>query len=585
MERFNLLPGQAPACVTVLLVEDCEDEAALLVAELASRGLCLEHRRVASAGDMREALLAREWDLVISDHCMPGFDSMGALEVLNTSGKDIPFIIYSGNIPEQQALLAMTKGVSDYVTKGRVDRLLPVIERELKGAAARRAVRQADCRIDALAHYDALTDLPNHTLFCQRLEQWLAACNDAVGPRGAILFVDLDRFMRINSSFGYAAGNRVLAMVAQRLRESIEPDVLLARLGSDKFGLLLGQVTSRASAETLAQWLMAAFDAPFLLDSVELFITPSIGVAMIPDDGDNAYELVGNAETAMSFVKQSGGHNMRFYGREMNASAAERLALEAELRHAIERREFFLQYQPCLDGAGRTVSVEALLRWRHPVRGVVPPDRFIPLADESGLIVDIGAWVLSEACRQGRAWHDLGHRDLSVSVNVSAVQFGQPRLLHAVYDALHDSGFPSHCLILELTESVLMRDAESTISMLRSLKNLGVKIAMDDFGTGYSSLSYLKRFPIDIVKIDRSFVRDLPGDDEDAAIVRAIKALARSLHLSVIAEGVETREQLDFLRSERCERFQGFLLSRPLDSERLAEFMTRQERLRQPQLH
>jgi diguanylate cyclase (GGDEF)-like protein len=581
LDRIDYLPDRALHNLALLLVEDCEDEACLLLAELASKGVRTDHLRVDNAADMRRALAGRDWDLVISDHCMPGFDSLGALDVLNESGKDLPFIIYSGNIPEHQALSAMGKGVGDYVAKGRVDRLLPVILRELKGAAARRAAREAGSRIEELAHYDALTDLPNHTLFCTRVADWLAR----PGCSGAILTLDLDRFMRINASFGYEAGNRVLRLVGRRLAECIEANVVLARLGGDRFGFLVQGLTSRESAHTLAQWVLRAFDAPFVLDGLELFLTPSIGLAMFPEDGAEVYELLANAETAMAFVKQGGGHNARFYRREMNESAAERVVLETELRHAMERGEFFLEYQPCVDAAGRTVSVEALVRWRHPVHGVMPPDRFIPLADESGLIVDIGAWVLREACRQGRAWHDLGHPELSVSVNVSAVQFGQPRLLHAVYDALSESGFPAQCLILELTESVLMRDAESTISMLRSLKNLGVKIAMDDFGTGYSSLSYLKRFPIDIVKIDRSFVRELPGDEEDVAIVRAIKALARSLHLSVIAEGVETPEQLSFLQTERCERFQGFLLSRPLEPERLADFLTRQERARQHMLH
>jgi EAL domain-containing protein (putative c-di-GMP-specific phosphodiesterase class I) len=259
---------------------------------------------------------------------------------------------------------------------------------------------------------------------------------------------------------------------------------------------------------------------------------------------------------------------MIFYAREMSASSAEKLVLETHLRHAVQRGELFLNYQPILNGlTGRPSGVEALLRWKHPERGVVSPDRFIPLADESGLIVEIGAWVMREACSQGRRWHEQGMTDLSMSVNVSAVQFAQPRLLETVRTTLEDTGFPPDKLVLEITESVLMKDAETTIGMLKALKNMGVRISMDDFGTGYSSLSYLKRFPIDIVKIDKSFVRDINEDEDDAAIIRVIIALARSLRLTTVAEGVETQEQLGFLMREQCDRFQGYFFSRPVDAD------------------
>jgi len=274
-----------------------------------------------------------------------------------------------------------------------------------------------------------------------------------------------------------------------------------------------------------------------------------------------------NAETAMACAKRLGGNGCQFYRRDMNANSGERVAMEADLRHAIERNEMFLHYQPCVSATtGLTVGMEALARWRHPVRGLIPPDRFIPIADESGLIVDIGEWVLRRACEQGKVWQDQGC-DFYLAVNVSAVQFGQPRLLEVVSRALADTGFAPESLQLEITESVLMQDAESAIGMLRAFKGMGVRISVDDFGTGYSSLSYLKRFPIDILKIDKSFVRDLPDDEEDAAIVRAIIALAHSLRLTTVAEGVETDPQLRFLRNEGCDRFQGFFLSRPIDAD------------------
>jgi EAL domain-containing protein (putative c-di-GMP-specific phosphodiesterase class I) len=292
---------------------------------------------------------------------------------------------------------------------------------------------------------------------------------------------------------------------------------------------------------------MHAFDAPFMKGNLELYLTPSVGVALLPDHGRDVYELLMNAETAMAMAKRSGGNQYRPYTRDLNASSAERLALESDLRHAVQRNELFLQFQPVVSASDSTTAgVEALLRWRHPRLGLVPPDRFIPIADESGLIVEIGEWVLKKACAQGRAWHALGVGSLTVSVNVSALQFSQPRLLEVVASGLVESNFPPDFLELEITESVLMQDAETAIGMLRALKRLGVKISVDDFGTGYSSLSYLRRFPIDILKIDKSFVREVGISGESEAIVRAITALARSLNLQTVAEGVETEAQLDF---------------------------------------
>jgi diguanylate cyclase (GGDEF)-like protein len=555
--------------IRMLVVDDSEDDAFLLYSELVSRGAKIDYQRVDNASEMAAAVTTGEWDVILCDHNMPGFDSFGALEVLKQSSKDIPFIIYSGAISDAQAIIAMGNGVSDYIQKGNFARLVPVIERELRGAATRRAVRQADHRIKELAFYDSLSSLPNHNLFCARVDEWIAEWEHrGKEPCGALYYIDVDRFMRINSSFGYDIGNQILRQVAQRLGECAGQHAMLARLGGDEFGVFYPQLAGRAAAEAFGQWLIQAFDAPFMKGNLELYLTPSIGVALLPADGADVYEILMNAETAMAVAKRSGGNHLLFYTRDLNATSAERLALESDLRHAIERNELFLQYQPVVNSlAGSVAGAEALLRWRHPLLGLMPPDRFIPIADESGLIVEIGEWVLRQACAQGRAWHDAGHRNLCVSVNVSAVQFAQPRLLEVVASALADSGFRPECLELEITEAVLMRDAESTIAMLRALKSVGVKISMDDFGTGYSSLSYLRRFPIDILKIDKSFVRDIGSDAEDEAIVRAIMALSRSLRLTTIAEGVEKVEQLRFLEKEGCDRFQGFYFSRPLDIE------------------
>ncbi len=552
----------------MLMVEDSEDEAFLLYSELNARGVRLEWRRVDSGRDLQQALAQQDWDIIICDHNMPGFDSSAALEILKQSGKDIPFIIYSGQISDQQAVSAMHEGVQDYIDKGNYARLMPVIERELRNAAARSAVRHADSRIQELAYYDDLSNLPNHNLFCARVTEWiLEAEKGGKTPGGAVFYIDLDRFLRLNTSFGYETGNAILRAVAERLTAAMTDDALLARLSGDAFGIFVPGAGSLERLSAAAQALRTSFDAPFDKKGFELYVTASIGIARLPEDGTEVYELLMNAETAMGYAKKLGGNSIQFYRRDMNANSGERVAMESDLRHAVARNELFLQYQPCIEASNnRTIGMEALVRWQHPTRGLIPPDRFIPIADESGLIVDIGEWVLRRACEQGKIWQDKGF-DVYVAVNVSAVQFAQPRLLEVVSRTLVETGFAPHSLQLEITESVLMQDAESAIGMLRAFKAMGVRMSVDDFGTGYSSLSYLKRFPIDILKIDKSFVRDLPDDEEDAAIVRAILALAHSLHLTTVAEGVETEAQLRFLRDERCHRFQGYHLSRPVDAE------------------
>jgi len=558
--------------INMLIVEDSEDDAFLLFSELIACGARVNYRRVDTAEDMTSALSQQDWDIIICDHAMPGFDALTALDILKESSQDIPFIIYSGQISDQVATAAMRDGVSDFINKGNFSHLIPVIERELKGAEARSAVRHADDRIRELAYYDNLSSLPNHNLFCSRVAEWIQEREfSGEPPKGALFYVDIDRFLRINSSFGYEAGNEILRQIAQRLAEcATESGAVLARFGGDEFGIFYPGLSDRTAVQNFAQWLRHAFDAPFMHGDLELYLTASLGIAMIPEDGTQVYNLLMNAETAMAMAKRTGGSGFRFYESAMNASSAERITLESELRHAVERNELFLQYQPCVDATTKvTKGVEALVRWRHPERGMIPPDRFIPIADESGLIVEIGEWVLRQACKQGKVWHDLGYTDLTMAVNVSAVQFGQPSLLGQVSRALADSGFKADRLTLEITESAIMKDAECAVGMLRALKGMGVKVSIDDFGTGYSSLSYLRRFPIDILKIDRSFVQMLGVNTEDSAIVQAIMALAKSLHLATVAEGVETEAQADFLRLADCDVFQGFLYSRPIDPEAL----------------
>ncbi|MDY0011648.1 MAG: GGDEF domain-containing response regulator [Rhodocyclaceae bacterium] len=571
-QRFVSAP-RSSVLLRVLLVDDSEDDAFLLRAELARRGLPLTYHRVDCEIDLAAALTQDEWDLVISDHCMPGFDAFGALETLKRSGRDLPFVLLSGHIPEQLAVAAMSQGVDDFVEKGNYDRLIPVIEREIRGAAARQAARQAEQHLRQVANFDALCALPNKHLFCAKVADWIADTRRRGKPcQGTLLALDLDRFLRINASLGYAAGDDILRAVAQRLVETLDADVLVGRLGSDEFGVFVPGESSQESADIFARWVRRIFDKPFLKGREEVVLSASIGIAPVEGATAEAFECLLNAETAMAQVKRAGGNGYRFFELAMSQLSAETLALEGDLRGALDRGELFLVYQPVVDGeSGVTLGVEALLRWRHPERGVVPPDRFIPVADETGLIVEIGTWVLAEACRQCRQWQLAGDTELRISVNVSAVQFGQPSLLGAVASALSASGLSAASLMLEITETSIMRDVGATAAMLRALKDMGVRIAVDDFGTGYSSLSYLKRFPIDIIKIDKSFVRDLCEDDEDAAIVRAIIALAHSMRRETIAEGVESGEQLALLLRERCGLLQGYHLGRPVPAEEISQ--------------
>lgn len=428
--------------------------------------------------------------------------------------------------------------------------------------------KASEQRIHRLAYYDALTHLPNRTLFQDRLH---TALQQAERHKSwvVLMFLDLDRFKPINDSLGHAAGDRMLKDMAERLLACVDEDDTVARMGGDEFTLLLQSRTSREMALNraihVAENILASLVRPFVLESREFFVTASIGIALSPQDGNELSQLMKNADTAMYHAKERGKNNFQFYQADMNASALERLELESDLRHALEQNEFILYYQPQFSGDGkRLTGAEALLRWRHPRRGLVPPGDFIPVIEELGLVVDVGDWVLREASRQLKAWHKAKVRVPKVSVNISARQFSDGQLGKRIANILEETSLPPACLELELTESILMREVNEAMQILDSLKNLGLSIAVDDFGTGYSSLNYLKQFPIDVLKIDRTFVDGLPEGEQDAQIARAIIAMAHSLNLAVIAEGVETHEQLEFLREHGCDEVQGYLFGRPM---------------------
>jgi len=565
------LPLKPLKPLRLLIVEDSEDDVMALCSELDHKRVGLTYRRVDSASTMRGALLQDEWDVVISDHSLPSFSSTEALKILRQTGKDIPFIIYSGTITDQFAEVALREGAQDCIRKGAVGRLLPSIERELRNANLRREKQQVESHIYRLAYYDALTELPNRNLFFERMDELLHARH----TRSAALFlVDIHGFIRINNTFGYSVGDSVIRMLGKRLSTALHDVDIVARFGGDDFAVVQSGIDSQADAIRMAKRIAAVLDEPFHHEELEFVLNPAIGVSLHPADGGDALALVRNAELALSTAKRSVDRRCVFYEHSLSELSAQRLNMEMGLRHAVARNELRLHYQPiaCL-GTGALLGYEALVRWQHPELGLLGPDRFVPVADETGLVVGIGEWVLREACRQTMVWRDAGH-NVSVSVNVSAVQFAQPQLISQVADVLRDTGLDPACLELEVTESVLMRDVESTIATLYELKKMGIRISLDDFGTGYSSLSYIKRFPIDVIKIDKAFTRDMTASRDSAAIVSAVVALAKGLELVTQAEGVETAEQLGFLHQKGCDRMQGYVLSRPVPAEEAQLFLT-----------
>ena len=437
----------------------------------------------------------------------------------------------------------------------------------------REASELATVEMEHLAYHDALTGLPNRPLFIDRLIVALAQASRS-DQKLAVFFLDLDRFKDINDSIGHSTGDVLLKAVAERIRRCIREGDTVARFGGDEFTLLIPRIDNVEDAAKIAQKILETLKIPFAIADHELFVTTSIGISVYPTDGVDPETLVRNADTAMYRAKDQGRDNYQLYAPAMNARALERLALENMLRKALSHRELVLFYQPVADMRTKSiVGVEALIRWNHPEMGLVSPAHFISVAESSGLIIPIGEWVLRTACRQTKHWQKRINPHMTVAVNLSARQFQQANLAEQVAEALEETGLEAKYLELEITESNAMQNAENTIYTLRDLKALGVRIAMDDFGTGYSSLSYLKRFPIDTLKLDQSFVREITTDPSDAAIVTAVIAMAHSLDLKVIGEGVETNEQFAFLQQQRCDYMQGYLFSAPQAAESLEPYL------------
>jgi diguanylate cyclase (GGDEF)-like protein len=428
-------------------------------------------------------------------------------------------------------------------------------------------------KVSHLLQYDVLTELPNSTLLGDRLNQSLALSRRH-DKQLAVMFLGLDRFKRINNALGHPAGDEMLKQVSRNLVATVRESDSVFRYGSDEFVVILADIRHPQQTRGIAEKILTAIRAPLHIAGHDLSVTASLGISIYPDDGFDAIELIKKAETAMRNIKEISHNDFSFFIDEMNQRARDQQSIETGIRLGLERREFVLHYQPKLDlGNGQVVGAEALIRWQKPGHGLVYPSEFISVAEDSGLIVPLSKWVLAEACRQACAWQAAGLPKICMSVNMSAIDFRQRGFVDGIEQILEQTGLEPHLLELEITEGVLMQNIETTVTALTRLKTMGIRLAIDDFGTGYSSLSYLRRFPIDVLKIDQSFIRGLSNDSNDAALVSAIISLGRSLNLTIIAEGVETLEQLDFLKAHQCEEGQGYYFSKPVEPDAFARYL------------
>lgn len=553
---------------TIMIVDDEPTTIEILEMFLQGEG----YQNFVTTTDSTQAIaLLREKrpDVLLLDLMMP---EVGGLKILKAIRNDealrhTQVLILTSSTDADTKICALRLGATDFLAK-------PVDPSEL--SLRLRNTLSAKVYQDRLAFYDTLTGLPNRRLFMDRLERSLAEAAD-LSIECALLHIDLDRFKQINDTLGHSVGDELLRGVAGRLVRSTcahnflavpglaQVEDPLARIGGDEFSILLRGVGDADGAAWIAQEILSALVEPFNVKGEELFVTASIGISLFPTDGHDSVTLLANANVAMSEAKKRGRNEFQFYDSTLNVESAERLSLENQLRRALEREELKLLYQPKIDMAtGDIIGSEALMRWNHPELGLVGPDRFIPIAEETGLINAMGEWALRVGCRQNVAWQAAGLPPISIAINVSAKQFQDRRLVDTVRSALDESGMDPCQLVLELTESMIMQNPAEAARMLDALRAMGVRMSIDDFGTGYSSLSSLKRFPIDELKIDRSFVQNVPEDADDAAIVNVIILIGHTLGMTVVAEGIETEEQLAFLKSLGCDSYQGFLRCKPV---------------------
>lgn len=568
--------------IKILLVEDdlfYEDYLSEIFAEETEISYELNH--VVRIKDCVEHLEQDNFDVILIDLNLPDCTGLDTIYEVESQASNTPIIVLTEQDDNELASQALQSGAQDYLVKGQIDR--STLERSIRYAIERnRLLEQLEesKRLQRhLAYHDALTILPNRHLLHDRLQQALAQSKRS-GKLAALLFLDLDGFKRINDTLGHGIGDLLLKSVAKRLKTTVRQVDTVARLGGDEFTIVLLEINHAQDAKDVAQKILKVISQPYKIEEHELFVTASVGISIYPDDGSDIESLIRKADIAMYRAKGQGKNNYQVYNLSMDAKFFERLTLENSLRKAVENEELVAYYQPQVDlRTGEITGVEALVRWQHQKFGLVPPDKFIPLAEETGVILEIDEWMMKTACRQIKNWEREGIANIRVAVNLSTRQFRQKNLTEKVAQILNDSAVQPKNLCLEITENEVMHNIETTVEILQALKKMGVLLSLDDFGTGYSSLSYLKRFPIDILKIDRTFVNGIPSDRDDTAISTAIVVLAHSMELQVIAEGVEKSEQIAFLQSLQCDEIQGFYFSRPLNAETVTDLLKVKKRL------
>jgi len=564
---------------TILVIEDEQAIRANIIKILKFKG----YQGIGAADGKNGVKMAKAYvpDLILCDIMMPGLDGY---EVLNMLSKDpevarIPFIFLTAKSDRSDMRQGMNLGADDYITKPFTSKeLIEAISARLEKQATTiqpylDRMKQAAESLSKVAYHDPLTNLPNRIWLRHQLQEAISQAKKKQGLV-AIVCLNMDRFREINASLGYATGDLAIQAVAERLSQCVGPQDTVARLSGDEFSILLRQMDLKENVEALAEVILETLGEPYELSSRKVSIQTSIGISLYPDHSSNPDRLLMHADTARRWSRQLGGGSFSFYSPQMDAQKEERRLLEIDLGTALEKSEFELYYQPQCDiMTGQIVGMEALLRWSHGQRGMVSPSQFIPVAEETGLIISIGEWVLQRACDRAQTWHNSSGRPLQVSVNLSARQFQQENLVETVAKVLSQTGLDPQLLALELTETSVMSDVLASIGILQELKAMGIHISIDDFGTGYSSLNYLKSFPIDTLKIDRSFISQVTSNDQDAAIAKAIIGMAHSLQLKVIAEGVETAAQLAFLCQEGCHGIQGYFYSPPLPAAEFTQFL------------
>jgi diguanylate cyclase (GGDEF)-like protein len=551
----------------VLLVEDSradEHIVRLMLDEVDSAPLVLSH--VSTLAEARQSLRESQFECILLDLTLPDADRLEGLEQVRALAPDVPVVVLTGHDDEQLALDSLHEGAQDYLIKGQVDGSLLI--RAIRYSVER---QRAELELAYQSTHDVLTGLPNRMLFIDRLALGLARMTRKPSML-AVMFMDIDGFKVINDSLGHDVGDELLSAVAVRLRQALRPGDTVARFGGDEFTILSEEIGDASEAIRIADRLRAALQPSFSLDGRDVFITASIGIVLATDPEQRPEDLLRDADAAMYQAKERGKARYELFDEVMRVRVARRLETESGLHQAIERGEFALLYQPEIElNTGRVVGVEALVSWQHASRGLVGPSEFIPIAEETGLIVPIGSWVLEEACRQGAVWRDkVGPAaPFMMSVNLSARQLVQPGLAPFVRATLEETGLSAEDLVLEVTETVLIDDADHATNVLQELRSLGVRVSIDDFGTGYASLTYLRKLPVDILKVDQTFVRGLVGEGDDAGIVETIVQLGERLGLIVIAEGVEEEIQAEWLKRLGCRYAQGYHFSVPLPAAEL----------------